>query len=125
MSKQIKIEIPELDTDSGLGLCDGDTGIYLHSLRLFASNMPATLEKLRSVTEEKLSDYAISVHGIKGMSQYIGAETARETAKKLEFLAKDGNFKGVLAENEAFIKYVEKIINGIKNWLEKHGEISK
>ena len=114
------IEIPGLNTNSGLELCDGNMDIYLRSLNLYISNIPATLEKMRNVTEETLRDYAVNVHGIKGSSEYIGAEEARKTAKELEMMAKGGDLAGVQARNDAFIKYVENIISGIKSWLEKN-----
>jgi len=117
------IEIPGLNAASGLELCDGDVNIYLHSLRLYVSSIPATLEKMRSVSKESLQDYSISAHGVKGMSEYIGAEEARKTAKQLEAMAKDGDWPGVLARNEAFIKYAQGLVDGVRNWLaENHPE---
>jgi len=115
-----KIAIPGVDSENGLKLCDGDTGIYLQSLRLFTVNVPETLDKLRNVTENALPDYKVGVHSIKGMSVYIGAEKARTSAKELEDLAKEGDFNGVLAKNEGFIKYIETIIADIKAWLDKN-----
>jgi len=116
----MSIEIPGLNTKSGLELCDDNMDIYLRSLRLYVSNIPATLEKMRNVTEKTLHDYAINVHGVKGSSEYIGAEEARKTAKELEAMAKGGDLAGVQARNDAFIKYVENIVSGIQNWLKKN-----
>jgi len=114
------IEIPEIDAASGLELCDGDMGIYLNSLRLYVSSIPASLEKMRGVSNETLKDYSIAVHGVKSMSEYIGAEEARKTAKQLEALAKSGDLAGVLAQNETFIKYALNIVAGVRSWLEKN-----
>ena len=111
------IEISGVDTKSGLELCDGNMNIYLNSLRLFVSDIPTDLEKMRDVSKETLNDYSIIVHSVKSMSEYIGAEEARKTAKQLEAMAKNGDLAGVLSQNEAFIKYAENLVNGVRNWL--------
>jgi HPt (histidine-containing phosphotransfer) domain-containing protein len=111
------IEIPGLDTASGLDLCDGDTNIYLNALRLYVASIPVSLEKMKGVSRETLADYAITAHSVKSMSEYIGAEEARQNAKQLEALAKSGDFDGVLALNEAFIPYAQGIVAGVQDWL--------
>jgi len=112
------IKIPGINAASGLELCDGNEEIYIHSLRLFVTNVPASLEKLKNVSKETLANYAINVHGVKGVSQYVGADEAVKTAKRLEALAKEGNLAGVLAENDAFIQYAQNLADNVKKWLE-------
>jgi len=114
------IEIPEVDANIGLELCDGNEKIYLNSLRLFVSGTSEDLKKMKGVTAETLADYAIAVHSVKSMSNYIGAEESRKTAKELEALAKSGDLEGVLAQNETFIKYAEGIVDNVRNWLENN-----
>ena len=111
------IEIPGIDVKSGLDLCDGNMNIYLNALRLYVSGIPADLEKMRGISRETLSAYSVTVHGVKSMSEYIGAEEARKTAKQLEAMAKAGDLAGVLAQNEAFIKYAGNLVAGIRNYL--------
>jgi len=95
MSKeQVKVEIPGVRAEEGLNLCDDDFDIYLRSLHLFVTNVPETLIKMSAVTSETLHDYSVRAHGIKGISQYIGAEDVRIKAKKLEQMSKDGDFSG-------------------------------
>jgi len=113
------IEIAGLDVNSGLELCDGNKDIYVNSLRLYVSNIPKSLEKMKGVSEATLKDYAISVHGVKSISDYIGAQEVKKTAKELEAMAKAGNLAGVLAKNETFIKYAQNLVNNIRIWLEK------
>ena len=111
------IEIPGLDVNSGLDLCDGDRDVYLNSLRLYVSSMPASLEKMRDVSEGTLKDYFIIAHRVKGMSEHAGAEEIRKAAKQLEAMAKDGDLAGVLERNEAFINHAQNIVDGIRSWL--------
>lgn len=115
------IQIPGIDIEKGLDLYDDDEDIYLQVLESYASNTPAVIEKLKAVSAETLSDYAAIVHGIKGTSANIGAETVREKAKQLETLAKAGDLNGVLAMNDDFIKIANQLLNDIKNWLKNNG----
>jgi len=115
------IEIPGLDTNKGLELCDDDMETYIGTLRLYTTNIPQALERMRNVTEETLRDYTISVHGVKSTSEVVGAEEARKTARELEAMGKAGDLAGILARNGAFIKYVEDLVAGIRGWLESKG----
>jgi len=114
------IKISGLNAKSGLELCDGSEEIYLRSLRLFVSNMPAYLEKIKNVSKDTLHDYSISVHGVKSISEYIGAEEMKKTAKQLELMAKNGDLAGVLAANEAFLKNARDLVDKIRDWLQKN-----
>jgi len=111
------LEIPGLDTNRGLELCDGNMKIYLNSLRIYASSIPASLEKMRSVSAETLKDYSINAHCVKGMSEYVGAGEVIKTARQLEQMAKSGDLAGILAQNEAFIKFTQDLAGGIQKWL--------
>lgn len=114
------IEIPELNVASGLKLCDGDTKLYLRALRLYASKVPDSLEKMRKVSEMALKDYTAVVHDLKSNSVYVGAEDVRKTAGNLEAMSKAGNLAGILAENGSFIQYTENLLGIIQNWLRKY-----
>jgi len=114
------IEIPGVDAHKGLAICDGDQNMYIKFLRLYVSNLPKILEKIRIVSEETLHDYLINVHGIKGISETIGAEETRSTARQLEAIARNGDLAGLLAQNDPFIKSVENLVNCIQIWLEKN-----
>ena len=112
------VEIPELDTNKGLEQCDGEMKLYVSALRLYVANIPPVMDKMRNVSEETLQNYTISVHGVKSTSEVIGAEEARKTARELEAMAKAGDLAGILARNDAFIKYIEELVAGIRTWLE-------
>jgi len=117
---KLSVNIPGVNAESGLGLCDGDMDIYVSSLRLYIKNIPVTLDKMVKVTAESLKNYTIDVHGVKGMSDYIGAIDTRDTAKRIEAMAKEGNLAGVLAQNDTFIKNTRNLVNEVKVWLSKY-----
>jgi len=118
--EQITIEIPGVDTKKGLALYAGDTGVYLALLRSYVANTPGLLDKLRIVSKETLPKYNVSVHGLKGSSANIGAETIRETAFELEKISKEGNLQGVWALNGKLIADTKIILSNIKAWLEQY-----
>ena len=119
------IQIPGVDVDKGLGLCEGDLDIYVRFLHRYVANMPESLSKMRNVSEATLKDYTISAHGVKGISEIIGASDIIKEARQLEVMAKEGNLAGVLAQNDAFIKHAENVVAGIQSWLEKHDASGK
>ena len=123
-NNNLEIIIPEVNTENGLKLCDGEKTIYIQSLQIFVSNAPKVLEKIRAVSENNLQEYSIGVHGLKGICDYIGAEEARKTAKQLEDMSRNGDLAGVLAKNESFIKYTENIIGSLQAWLKKNNAVS-
>jgi HPt (histidine-containing phosphotransfer) domain-containing protein len=112
------LDIPGINVNSGLDLYEGDVNIFLRFVRMYVSRMPAALDKMRNVSEETLHDYTVSVHGVKGISETVGAEEIVNTARQLEAMGKAGDLAGILAQNSAFIKRAEIIVDGIRNWLD-------
>jgi len=112
-----EINIKGVDTDRGLSLYGGDKKIYLSLLRSYVSFAPETLNKLRTVTKETLSDYVITVHGLKSTNAGVGAEAIREQALNLENLSREGDIEKVLELNGKLIKDTETVIHNIKEWL--------
>jgi len=122
--EDIVIEIPGVDTKKGLSLYAGETDIYLPLLRSYITNTPGALEKLRSVSAENLSDYVITVHGLKGTSAGIGAETVRAQALELENLSRSGYLQSVLSKNDKLIADTETVVANIKEWLKDYDSIN-
>jgi hypothetical protein len=116
------IEISGLNVTNGLDLCDGDMNIYLRFLRLYVSTMPAALGKLQNVSQETINDYLVSVHGVKGISQTIGADEVVKNGKELEAMAKAGDLAGILGKNDAFIKQAEVLVENIQSWLKNNNK---
>jgi CheY-like chemotaxis protein/two-component sensor histidine kinase len=115
--KNMKIEIAGVDESKVMELYDGDMDIFLPVLRSYLSAIPASLEKMRTVSAETLADYRVSVHGVKSTSESIGALEARRMAAELEALAKAGDLSGVLAKNGTLLRYVDDLLGNIRIWL--------
>jgi PAS domain S-box-containing protein len=119
-SENIEIKIPGVDTKRGLSLYADEVDIYLPLLRSYIANTPGTLEKLRSVSADTLSDYVISVHGLKGTSAGIGAEEIRTAALELETKSRAKDLDFVIAHNDKLIADTEVIVANIKEWLRQY-----
>ena len=117
----MNIDIPGVNASRGIELCDGDQEMYLRFLEIYITNVPASLDNMRNVSESTLREYAVAVHGVKSNCQIIGAEEVGARAKQMEASAKAGNLAEVQANNTALIRDIEDLIRNIKSWLEKSG----
>jgi len=87
---------------------------YLEVLRSYYLHTPALLDKIKNInfidlSEEAIKEYTITVHGIKGASYGICADTAGKQAEALENAARSRDMKFIEANNTGFIEEVEKI----------------
>jgi signal transduction histidine kinase/CheY-like chemotaxis protein len=118
--KTFALNIPFVDTQTALTLYDNDTDILVTVLKSYARNIPNELNRIRHVTEDTLPRYAIDVHTIKGATASIGAIDLAKHAAKIEEIAKNGDYNGVLELNEAFANEVEELIAGINAAFHTH-----
>jgi CheY-like chemotaxis protein len=112
----------DLNVKKGLKRFDGDKNVYMSVLRSFAVNTKPTLEKIKGVNKANLTDYVISVHGIKGSSRGIFAEVVGKQAEALEKAAKADDFDFVSENNPDFVKMVDALITDIETMLQKVDE---
>ena len=118
-AKPRTIKIPGVDAEKGLARFGGDIEAYISVLRSYAENTPEILDKLRDVTEKNIKGYAVAVHGLKGASAGIGADTIAKKAAELEKTANSGDFHGVSDKNAAFLKDAEILVKAIRSYLDK------
>jgi HPt (histidine-containing phosphotransfer) domain-containing protein len=116
----MSIEIPDINTETGLSLYDDDVELYKSILDSFISNIPAVLDKLRDVSSETLQEYKINIHALKGICESIGAEEITTAARKLEAMAKKGDLDGILAGNGEFLEKTDILVDNIRSWLGKN-----
>jgi PAS domain S-box-containing protein len=119
-TEDTEIKIAGLDTRKALSLYNGETEIYISLLRSYAANTPEILDKLRNVSAETLPGYVITVHGIKGTSASIGAQSVRDAALELEIKSRAGDLGFVLTHNDKLIADAEFVVANIKTWLDRY-----
>jgi CheY-like chemotaxis protein len=105
-----------LDAGKGLERFGGDGKSYMESLRSYVIHTPELLKAARNT--ELLTDYAITVHGIKGSSRGISADAIGQKAEELEHAAKAGNLDLVREENSGFILAGEEFIADLSGLLD-------
>jgi CheY-like chemotaxis protein len=108
----------------------GDETTVWQVLRSYAVNTAPLLGKVREVTEEALPEYAVVVHGIKGSSRGICAESVGNMAESLEYAASAGNMAFIKENNGSFIEAAEKLLDALRAALcsverKKEGEQGK
>jgi len=112
------ITIAGIDIVQGRQRYNSETA-YLDIIRSWCLHTPALLEKLKNLSPENLSEYSITVHGLKGSSYGIFANDIGKRAEELENFAKAGNFSSIQATNTAFIAMVEALLADLEELLEK------
>jgi hypothetical protein len=111
------IVIDGLDMGKGLERYGGDREVYWKILRSYAVNIGKMLKTIEVISEERLKDYKITVHGIKGASYDIFAAQIGDAAKALELAAIDGDFGFISKHHPAFLEAAQKLISGIEGAL--------
>jgi signal transduction histidine kinase/FixJ family two-component response regulator/HPt (histidine-containing phosphotransfer) domain-containing protein len=111
--------IPGIDFAAGVKRMAGREAAYVRILTSFSTNMPAMLDTIRGVGAEKLSEYTITVHGIKGASYGVCADAIGKQAEALEMAAKSGDIETILAKNDGFILQMEQLVGDIRKYLER------
>jgi HPt (histidine-containing phosphotransfer) domain-containing protein len=112
-------ELEGIDTQKGFERFNRDAESFLNILRSYSINTPTILDSIKDVNKDNLADYAIEVHGVKGSSRGICAEAVGAKAEALEKAAKQGDIDFVTANNADLIEAAVKLINRIKDLLNK------
>jgi len=106
--------IPGLDIKTGLQFTGEDKEFYKMALNQFCLDFKdlhgAVLEDLE---KKDWKDYAIKLHGLKGMLAMIGAAELSEWAKKLEFAGKAADTKGSQEDAQTCTAEAEPILKAI------------
>ena len=113
--------IPGLDIRGGIERFGGDEESYLSVIRSYADNIGYSLDRIKTVDEDGLSDYSTTVHGIKGSSRSICAYSVGNLAEKLEIASKSEDYDFVMDNNEALIELAQTLINDINNLIGNMG----
>jgi HPt (histidine-containing phosphotransfer) domain-containing protein len=118
--RNMAIGISGVDEQRFIDLFEGNMELYVSILHAFVGKTPAQLNKMRNVSQATLADYTNNIHALKGACANICAEEARKTALQLEMMAKANDLSGILANNEAFMQYMDGLLVRLQNWLNDH-----
>jgi len=111
-------KIDGLDMAAGLERYEYDEKQYLRVLRSYKSSVSSLLEEIeKEPDEEKIKNYEIKVHGIKGTSIDVGAGLIGAKAKELEAAAKAGDFDYIHERHKPFLADARKLIGDLEKML--------
>jgi signal transduction histidine kinase/CheY-like chemotaxis protein len=110
-------KVEGIDVERALQNLGGSKDVLLQVLRTFVSHTSSLVDKIMSPSAENLSEYAITVHGIKGSSYSLCAGEVAARAEELENSAKAGDLAAVISRNDDFIKALRSLIAGIASFL--------
>ncbi|MCL2109834.1 MAG: response regulator [Oscillospiraceae bacterium] len=129
ITTSLDLQIPGVDSAKGLEKFGGDEKIYLKVLRVYAANIRKQLDELGAVDVDNLRPYEISVHGIKGSSFDIYADSVGEKAKSLEQAAKTSDTDFIAAHNAALLeelgRLADEIDTAVSAYESRHPKPSK
>ncbi|MDR2503372.1 MAG: response regulator [Deltaproteobacteria bacterium] len=120
-----EVKIHGLDWNKGLDRFGGDEETFLEVLQSYLSNNIPLFHQASQVTPQSLPDYAIVVHGLKGSSYGICAETVGHMAEELEHAAKAGDFNFVHKNNAAFLAAADKLLADLDVLLKVRAQKTK
>ena len=112
-------DIEGLDLSDGVARFGGNPKLYIKIIKTFADTIGKHLDTLAAPAPEKLEEYRITVHGIKGSCYGISAKREGDLAKELEFAAKEEDYNKVVANNAAFIEAVNELVVKLRAMLDK------
>ena len=113
-------DVDGLDLKAILNRFGGDEESVTEVLQSYVNHTGKLLDGIQDVDPEKLPDYAITVHGIKGSSRGICAEPVGAKAEAQEKAAKAGDIEFILKNKDAFIGETRQLISGIQGLLKAY-----
>jgi len=112
-----KAEVAGLDISKGLELVNGNEKEYIKILRSYVANMREMLASAENVSLDRLADYKITVHGVKGTSYSIFAKLIGELAEALEKAASAGDYDYVCEFNPTFLETAWKLTGDLDGMI--------
>ncbi|MDR3224677.1 MAG: transporter substrate-binding domain-containing protein [Clostridiales Family XIII bacterium] len=129
-----------IDMQRGIERFGGDKDSFFDVLQSYCRNTPALLDRLRAIcggsdefgdsgisgdagsseiSEADLSEYAIAVHGIKGSSYAICADSVGKDAEALERAAKASDDSYLRVHGAVFLEKAEKLIDDLRAFVDE------
>ena len=111
-----------VNIESGYQYCMNDDAFYRNILAEYAKDRSEKIKQLTGFYEaENWKEYAIRVHSIKSTSKMIGADALSETARTLEFAAKETNTEIIRRHHQTFLTEYARLLELITSLLGMEG----
>jgi CheY-like chemotaxis protein len=110
-------KVAGLDIEAGVKRFNDDEDVYINILQSYAVNTRKLLETIKDKPGEKLNNYEVTVHSIKGSSYGICADVAGRLAADLEKAAKAIEPEYIRKHHQQFMDVTWKLIGNIEDLL--------
>ena len=118
-SMMLQLEKAGINTNSGIGYCNGDKDFYIELLTSFVDGANSKESELGNFFEKKdMKNYGIVVHALKSTAKMIGANSLSDNAKQAEAAAKADNLDYITAHHEELMMQYGNIVTSICEALE-------
>jgi CheY-like chemotaxis protein len=108
-----------VNLEQGLERFAHDESAYLDVIRSFVKNTPPLIERMRGVSESNLSDFTVTVHGIKGSCYGICANAVGKMAEELENAGRNGDSHFVNGHIAPFFDALSKLLLNLAELLQQ------
>ena len=113
-SMMLQLEKAGINTNSGIGYCNGDKDFYIELLTSFVDGANSKESELGNFFEKKdMKNYGIVVHALKSTAKMIGADSLSDNAKQAEAAAKADNLEYITAHHEELMMQYGNIVTSI------------
>jgi len=112
-SSLYKFKVDGLDIEKGIRRYSGDEEQYLRVLRSYMRSVHTVLDSIEVFDKDRLYDYEIKVHGVKGASLDIHAISLGKAAEALEDAARNGDIAFIENHHQAFVEACLNLIDDI------------
>lgn len=123
--------IPGIDIAKALSYIGGSRELYISLLRTYLDGSEERIRKLKECkNKEDIFNYDITIHGLKGISASIGADSMAAAAAGLEEACKDPQtaMAYIQINHDQAVSQYRELLEQIKKWLanmETDGKIEK
>lgn len=112
-------EVQGLSAGKAISAMGGAADTYEGIVKLSVRLLPENIGKLNEFLNASPNDYAIEVHGVKGVLNNIGAYKIGEVAQKLEDLSKNGDMEACRQIHPGFISALTEFMDSVTAIIDK------
>ena len=114
--KVIELEIPNVNTKTGIRLSRGNLDLYLTILRVFFEEGRKVITELGPCLDsDNIEKYGNHAHSLKSASSSIGAEQFSRSAAEMEKAAQQGDEAFIKSKHNNFIVEFGNLLDGISS----------
>lgn len=107
-----------LDTECGLEYAMGEVPFYVETLKFYLEETADTGRRMGEyLDKEDMKNYAVLVHGVKGISRTVGALELGDFAQTMEYRSKAGDLEYIRQRNGELVERLEAVRDEARKYI--------